>query len=192
MQELVHHSIQMIEKQFVLFNKVQGLYHAKSFQFDGQFDSFLADLLGYFQAKGNTTLESEVLKTINMIATVKRGFNPIKMEKISSGKRELLSGYSFNGMESIHGILLEMFNKEKKKLDEGEILLEDVMVSLFQNNILDDDKIITLNTITKIEVFWNQLTTQNQLVSSINKKLRLTLLPEDVFLLLEKILQRLH
>ena len=188
MQELVHHTIQKIQELLEHFNKVQELYLSKSFDFDGQFEAFLYEFLEYLKTKGNTTYESEVLKVMNMISTVKRGFNPVQMEKITSGKRELLWGFSFNGMESIHGFLMEMYAKEQKKLDEAEELLSGLIVSLYQNGILDDDKVKDLNTIPKIEVFWTSLVNQNTQISGINKKLRLSMISEDIFLLLEKVL----
>ncbi|MCS3868080.1 hypothetical protein J3D55_000996 [Chryseobacterium ginsenosidimutans] len=191
MQELVHHTIQKIQELLEHFNKVQELYLSKSFDFDGQFEAFLHEFLDYLKTKGNTTYESEVLKVMNMISTVKRGFNPVQMEKIASGKRELLWGFSFNGMESIHGFLMEMYAKEQKKLDEAEELLSGLVVSLYQNGILDDKIVQDLNSVPKIEIFWTSLVNQNTQISGINKKLRLTMISEDIFLVLEKVLLKL-
>jgi hypothetical protein len=191
MQELVHHTIQKIEELLEHFNKVQELYLSKSFDFDGQFEVFLNEFLEYLKTKGNTTYESEVLKVMSMISTVKRGFNPVQMERISNGKRELIWGFSFNGMESIHGFLMEMYAKEKKKLDEAEELLSGLMISLYQNSVLDDDKVKDLNSVPKIEVFWSSLINHNTQISGINKKLRLSMISEDIFLLLEKVLLKL-
>ena len=84
MQELIHFTVQKIKELLEHFNEVQALYLSKSFDFDSRFDIFLNEVLEYFRTKGNTSHESEVLKVMNMIATVKRGFNPIKMEKIMS------------------------------------------------------------------------------------------------------------
>jgi len=191
MQELVHHSTQALELHLNKLNKVQTLYLAKSFDFDSGFDDFLQELLEYFRAKGNTTCESEVLKILNMISTIKRGFNPVKMEKIDVGKRNLLYGFSFNGIENTHGIITELLNKELKKLDEAEELISGLILSLYQSGILDDAKIKELNSVSKIEVFWNQLLNQNTTIAGINKKLRLTLLSEDIYLIIEKVLTRI-
>ncbi|CAA7390093.1 hypothetical protein [Chryseobacterium fistulae] len=191
MQELVHHTIQKIEVLLGNFNKVQELYLSKSFDFDAKFETFLHELLEYFREKGNTTHESEVLKIMNMISTVKRGFNPVQMEKIVTGKRELVWGFSFNGMESVHQFLVEMYTKEQKKLDDGEEIISGLMVSLYQNGILDDDKIKQLDSIAKIEIFWTSLVSQNTTIVGINKKLKLTMISEDIFLILEKVLVKL-
>lgn len=191
MQELIHHTTQTLEFHLDQLNKVQEAYLAKSFDFDSRFDAFLHQLLDYFKTKGNTTYESEVLKIMNMIETVKRGFNPVKLESISSGKRNLLYGFSFNGIEMIHGFLTELLAKEQKKLDESEELLSGLMISLYQNNILDDAKIKELNSVIKIGQFWEQLLSQNTSIAGINKKLRLSLLSEDIYLIIEKIITKI-
>lgn len=191
MQELIHFTVQKIKELLEQFNEVQSLYLSKSFDFDTRFDGFLNEVLEYFRTKGNTSYESEVLKIMNMIATVKRGFNPIKMEKIVSGRRELLGGLSFNGMESIYDILMEIYTKENKKLDEAEELISGIIVSLYQNGILDDEKLKDMNSVPKIESFWNSLVVQNAAISGINKKLRLSIIPEDIFIILEKVFLKL-
>ncbi|PXW10714.1 MULTISPECIES: hypothetical protein [Chryseobacterium] len=191
MQELIHFTVQKIKELLEQFNEVQSLYLSKSFDFDTRFDGFLNEVLEYFRTKGNTSYESEVLKIMNMIATVKRGFNPIKMEKIVSGRRELLGGFSFNGMESIYDILMEIYTKENKKLDEAEELISGIIVSLYQNGILDDEKLKDMNSVPKIESFWNSLVVQNAAISGINKKLRLSIIPEDIFIILEKVFLKL-
>jgi len=187
MQELIHFTVQKIKELLEQFNEVQALYLSKSFDFDARFDAFLNEVLEYFRTKGNTSHESEILKIMNMISTVKRGFNPIKMEKITTGRREMLGGFSFNGMESIYAILMEIYSRENKKLEEAEELISGIIVSLYQNGILDDEKLKDMNSVPKIERFWTSLTEQNTAISGINKKLRLTIIPEDIFLILEKI-----
>ena len=191
MQELIHFTVQKIKELLEHFNDVQALYLSKSFDFDARFDVFLNEVLEYFRTKGNTSHESEVLKIMNMISTVKRGFNPIKMEKITTGRRELLGGFSFNGMESMYDILMEIYTKENKKLDDAEELVSGIIVSLYQNGILDDEKLKDMNSIPKIERFWTSLVEQNTAISGINKKLRLTIIPEDIFLILEKVFLKL-
>lgn len=191
MQELIHYTVQKIKELLEHFNEVQALYLSKSFDFDSRFEGFLNEVLDYFRTKGNTSHESEVLKIMNLVSTVKRGFNPIKMEKITTGRRDLLWGFSFNGMEGIYDILMEIYSKESKKLDDAEELVSGIIVSLYQNGILDDEKLKELNSVPRIESFWNSLVTQNTAISGINKKLRLTVIPEDIFLILEKVFLRI-
>lgn len=113
------------------------------------------------------------------------------MEKINTGRRELLWGFSFNGIEDIYDILMEIYAKENKKLEDAEELVSGIIVSLYQNGILDDEKLKELNSVIKIESFWTSLIAKNTAISGVNKKLRLTVIPEDIFLILEKVFLKL-
>jgi hypothetical protein len=48
-----------------------------------------------------------------------------------------------------------------------------------------------MNSIPKIERFWTSLVEQNTTISGINKKLRLTIIPEDIYIILEKVFLKL-
>lgn len=191
MQELVHHTVQQLEGLFAQFNKVQGLYEGRSYDFENQFGVFLRDFLQYVRTKGDHARESEVLRTTNMIATVKKGFDPVKIEKVQTGKREFFWGMAFNGLEGIHGLLTELLQKEKRKIEEGEELLSSLLVSLYQNGIINDDQLKALDSMPKINAFWTQLTMQNGSIMGIGKKLRVQLSNEDICLILERVILRI-
>lgn len=191
MQEFIHHKIEVLEDLIKKFNKVQTLLNEKSFEFEGELNVFLNEMLEYFKSTGDNMHESEILNFIGRLQTVKRGFNPVKMQKIESGRRELFWGFAFSVHESIFNILQQLYDKEDLKLKEGEELISNLFVTLYQNNLLSDEKIKELNSIDKIEQFWKFLLTQNSSISSINKKLRMNLIDEDVFLLIEKVLAKI-
>lgn len=191
MQEFVHHKIEVLEDLIKKFNKVQTLLNEKSFEFDGELNVFLNEMLEYFKSTGDNMHESEILNFIGRLQTVKRGFNPVKMQKIESGRRELFWGFAFSVHESIFNILQQLYDKEDLKLKEGEELISNLFVTLYQNNLLSDEKIKELDSIDKIEQFWKFLLTQNTSISSINKKLRMNLIDEDIFLLIEKVLAKI-
>lgn len=191
MQEFIHHKIEVLEDLIKKFNKVQTLLNDKSFEFDGELNGFLNEMLEFFKSTGDNMHESEILNFIGRLQTVKRGFNPVKMQKIESGRRELFWGFAFSVHESIFNILQQLYDKEDLKLKEGEELISNLLVTLYQNNLLSDEKIKELNSIDKIEQFWKFLLTQNTSISSINKKLRMNFIDEDIFLLIEKVLAKI-
>lgn len=191
MQEFIHHKIEIYESFLKDFNKIQMLLGERSYEFERNLDEFFQVLLSYFQTSGNTTVEAEILKIMNTLTTVKKGFNPVKMEKIDMDRRALYWGFAFSASESIFEILMKLLDKEKLKLEEGEVLVSNLILMLVQNNILDDAKIATLDSIEKVEIFWNEITLKNESIAAINKKLRLSLLAEDIYLLFEKSLEKI-
>lgn len=191
MQEFIHNKVKVSEEFFVEFNQIQKLFAERSFDFERRFMSFINKLADYFQNRGDSNKEAEVLRISNMLHTIKRGFNPTTMEKIVAGKRELWWGFSYSGIESINALLQEMYRKEVSKLEQGEELLTNLILSLYQQGFLTDEKLRELNSIPKIEAAWSSILSQNGSITVINKKLMTNLIPEDIYLLLEKIISKI-
>ena len=191
MQELIHNRVKVIHELFTEFNQVQGLYAEKSFELESRIFAFLNKLTDYFKDKGDQAKESEVLRITNMLHTVKRGFNPANLEKINSSKRELFRGFAYNGIENLHTMLQEMHHMETLKLEEGEEILTNLILNLIQQGFLTDQKLQELDSISKIEAFWNYLLTQNGSITLIHKKLLMKMISEDIYLLLEKIILKI-
>lgn len=191
MKEFIHNKIQIIEELFAEFNKVQKLYSVKSFDFKQEFSVFLHRVAEFFRDRGESNKESEVLRVINLLQTVKRGFNPSKLEKITNNRREQWWGFAFNGIETLESILQEIYKKETIKLDEGEELIFNVLLSLTQNGLLPDEKLNELNSIPKIEQFWEQLLSQNGSMTLVNRRLLAHLIAEDIYLIIEKVINKI-
>lgn len=192
MQEFIHHKVQIYDGFLKDFNKIQVLFSEKSYEFELRFEEFSNQILDYFKASGNTTVEAEILKTINMLSIVKKGFNPISMEKIQTSRRDFYWTFAFSALESLFILLMRLDTTEKAKLEEGEEIISNLIISLVQNGFLPNTKIKELDSIPNIELYWMEIINQNESLSSINKKLRMKLLPEDIFLLFEKNLAKIN
>ena len=191
MQEFIHNKVKVLDELFTEFNQVQRLYAEKSFEFESRFTVFLNKLSDYFKNRGDQAKEAEVLRVTNMLQTVKRGFNPTNQEKVNTGRRELLWGFAYNGIENLNSLMQEIYGKETSKLEEGEELLSNLILNLIQQGFLTDQKLMELDTIPKIEAYWNSLLTQNGSITVIHKKLLMKLISEDIYLLLEKIIAKI-
>lgn len=191
MQEFIHNKVKVLDELFTEFNQVQRLYAEKSFEFESRFTVFLNKLSDYFKTSGDQAKEAEVLRVTNMLHTVKRGFNPTNQEKVNTGRRELLWGFAYNGIENLNSLMQEIYGKETSKLEEGEELLSNLILNLIQQGFLTDQKLMELDTIPKIEAYWNSLLTQNGSITVIHKKLLMKLITEDIYLLLEKIIAKI-
>ncbi|NLY24624.1 MAG: hypothetical protein GX042_06380 [Bacteroidales bacterium] len=192
MQELIHNKVKTIAELIDTFNQAQKRYAERSYQFEEQFALFLNKLSGYFGSRGESARESEVLRIINMLQAVKRGFDPSKMERLRSGKRELLWGYFYVAIENVNVLLQEIYHKETAKLEEGDEILSNLILNLVQQEFLTNDMLRELDSISRIELFWNTLLTRNGTLSVINRKLHLSMITEDIYLLLEKIISRIN
>lgn len=190
MLEFVHHKVKILENFNSSFNNVQHLLSERSYQFEGAFEDFQKALLKYFQNTGDSNKESEILRITNLLLTVKKGFDPIKLERITTGKRDLYWGFAYHATEELHRIISEIFIKEQQKLDEAEEMLSNTILNLYQLKILDDKKLKTLNSTQKIGSFWEGLIKQNDSLALIDKKLKIKLINEDIYLILERIFDK--
>lgn len=191
MQEFIHNKVKVIDGLFTEFNQVQQLYSERSFEFESKMFVFLNKMSEYFRNSGDQAHESEVLRTANMLHSVKKGFNPAKMEKINTARRELFWGFAFNAIENLDTLLQEIYKKEITKLEEGDEILSGLILNLVQQGFLTDQKLKEMDSIAEIEALWNFLLTQNGSISVIHKKLMMKLIPEDVYLLIEKIVSKI-
>lgn len=191
MQEFIHHKIQLFDNFLASYNDVQKLYIQGAYEFDDQFIELLNNCLDFFKSHGTNTQISKILNIISMFETAKRGIHPFKVEKVVTGRRELKMMIGYHGLEELYQLLNMIYDKELHKLEEAEEILSNLLISLHQSGYLDDNKIHDLQTIEKIKAFWQELLNRNGSISSINKKLRLKLIPEDIYLIIEKILIKL-
>lgn len=191
MLEFVHHNVKTLEELLENLNRIQKLYYDRSFDFENELNKFIQEILDYLKTKGDASKVSEILKMRNMISTVKKGFDPIKMEKIKRKKRKTLWGFRFQVLDGIQKILREDYQKEKNKIDEGEEILSNLILTCYQKGILDEVKLSKLNAVPKIELFWRQLIDKNESISGVDKKLRLKLNSQDIYLILERTLAKI-
>ena len=138
MQEFIHNKVKVLDELFTEFNQVQRLYAEKSFEFESRFTVFLNKLSDYFKNRGDQAKESEVLRVTNMLHTVKRGFNPTNQEKVNTGRRELLWGFAYNGIENLNSLMQEIYGKETSKLEEGEELLSNLIKTALKLNLISN------------------------------------------------------
>lgn len=191
MQEFIHHKIQTLDNLLATYLDVQYDFIRSGFEFDDRFTGLLNKCLDFYKSHGSNRQVSEILNIISMFETAKRGIDPFKLEKNSSGRRDLKMMAAYHGLEKLHQLVTADLEKETQKLDEAEEMLSNLLLSLYQSGYLNDNKIRELQSVEKIRAFWQELLNQNGSISLINKKLRLKLIPEDIYMVLEKILAKM-
>ena len=186
MVQFVHHKIQTLDGMLESFNKVQTHLLERTFYFESEMTIFLKSLLTYFSAISDVSKESENLKYLNLLQTAKKGFDPIKLEKISVGRRDFYWGISYHVADEIQKMLVEMLLVEKHKLKEPDDIIANTLLGLVQNKIVGIHDLKILNSVTKIEPFWQKLVQQNPSIALLEMKMKLHITIEDIYLLIEQ------
>jgi hypothetical protein len=191
MKEFIHHKVQLINNLIVSYNDVQMLYVGRAYEFDGRFIQLLGKCKEYFETYGTNIQVAEVLNITGMFETAGKGINPFELKKVSSGRRELKMMVAYHGLEKLLRLLNLFYEKESGKLEEAEEILSNLVLSLYQSGVLDNNKSSELTSVEKIEAFWKELLKLNGSITVIDKKLRLKVIPEDIYLILEKIISKI-
>ncbi len=188
MVEFVHHKIKVAEGFLSKLIKVQSLFIERSFRFETEFNDLLTDLQTYFKSIKDGSKESEVLRLQGLLQVVKKGFDPIKLERLPVSRREFYWGIAFHVVEEVKKMIEDILTKERQKLDEAEDLLSNTFLSLIQNGILNNQELKKLDSVAKIELLWTEIVKQNASIALLDKKMKLQVTSEDMYLLIEKII----
>lgn len=182
----------MIDGLIDSYNHIRQLHVDMAFEFDDQYRNLLKECKTFLKSNGTNTQVGEVLNLEGMFETAKKGINPYELKKVKTGRRSLSMMIANQGLNELFNILKEFYDKEKKKIEEAEELLSNTILGMFQSGSLNDEKIEALDSIPKIEAFWNKVKNRNDSVLLIDKKLRIKIISQDIFLIIEKILNRLR
>ncbi|WP_124641546.1 hypothetical protein [Amniculibacterium aquaticum] len=188
MVEFVHHKIKVAEGFLSKLIKVQSLFIERSFRFETEFNDLLTDLQTYFKSIKDGSKESDVLRLQGLLQVVKKGFDPIKLERLPVSRREFYWGIAFHVVEEVKKMIEDILTKERQKLDEAEDLLSNTFLSLIQNGILNNQELKKLDSVAKIELLWTEIVKQNASIALLDKKMKLQVTREDMYLLIEKII----
>jgi hypothetical protein len=189
-QEFIHNNVQILDNLLASYNEVQQLYIQEVYEFDDKFLKLLNSCLDFFKSKGTNTQVSKILNILRMFETAKKGIHPFKLERVNIGRRDLKNIAGYYGLNELYQLTNSVYEKELLKLQEAEEILATLLLSLNQSGILNEEKICDLQSIVDIKKFWQDLLNRNGSISNINKKLRLTIIPEDIYIIIEKIIAK--
>lgn len=192
MKQFIHHKIQKIDLLIEVYNKVRQLYVDRAFEFDNDYRQLLEDCKEFLKIFGTNSQVAEVLNLQSYFETSKKGINPYELIKTNTGRRNLVMMTANQGMNDLLNILNNYYDKEIAKIEEAEDILSNTLLGLIQSGGLSDTKIGELNSIQKIEVFWIELKSLNDSINLIDKKLKIKIISEDIYLIIEKILNKMQ
>lgn len=191
MKPFIHHKVQAIDVLIAQHNQVRQLYIDRAFEFESNYRELLNECKIFLKSNGTNTQVGEVLNLEGMYETANKGIDPMEMKKVNTGRRSLKMMIANHGLNELLNLLKTSYNKEQSKIEEAEELLSNTLLGLVQSGALNDNKINDLDSILKIELFWNNLTALNESILLIDKKLKLKIIAEDIYLIIEKNLNRM-
>lgn len=186
MRPFIHHKVQALDELIGFHNQVRQLYIDRAFEFENNYKELLNACKTYLKSNGTNTQVGEILNLEGMYETANKGIDPIELKKVNTGRRSLKMMIANHGLNELLGLLKSSYDKEIDKIEKADELLSNTLLGLVQSGALNDNKINDLDSIPKIEIFWNDLKNLNESILLIDKKLKLKIIAEDIYLIIEK------
>jgi len=191
MNTLVHYKKQLLEDLIQKHSVLNDLYIQRSFSLDYQLINLLEDAKKFFEQLGTTTKASEVSALHVYIQTACMGINPQTLEKLKLNKRNNIWISTFHVLSQLGILLRDALNETDIQLKEASELIEQLILSAIQSHLLDNPSIIEMKDPNQIKQLWQQLI-QNEQIMLIERKLKLTITQEDIFILLDKTFNKIN
>lgn len=190
MKVLVHFRQQQLEGFVEQLIELNELYINKSYQLNNQLIDLIKNIEAFFKQIGDSTNESKIAQLTLYFHTALDGIDPIQLVKLKIGKRNLINTAAFHCLNELHNLIQTELEKVNQVLKEGEEPIAQVILTAMQNNLIDENNLEESNNLETEKQVWTNLLS-NQQIKMLNKKLRLTILSQDIYLLINKIFHQL-
>ncbi|WP_156772358.1 hypothetical protein [Urechidicola croceus] len=186
----MHYKKQKVEFFLEELNELHEKYISRTFDFDKNFISHLKECQDFFHEIGDSNMSSKLSQLRTYFETSLKGINPQNLEKIRTGKRENIWISAFHCLSNHGNQLQESLNNLEFILNEANETLSQLVITAFQSKLINDKDLKTIKNLNDIENKWNQLC-QNEQIKLIEKKLKLTIHQQDIYILLDKIFNKI-
>ena len=190
MQSFLHLQKQQLEQLFEQINTVNELYIKRSFSLDQQLIDLIRKAQEYFRQNGRSNKAAEMGKLHIYVETALKGIDPVRLEKIKTGRRENIWISSFHCICGMQDVLGESFEEIQVKLNQAKETLGQVILSALQTQLIDMNTLRAIQNLDEVKTFWKNLL-QSEQIALIDKQLRLKIHEQDVIILLDKIIEQL-
>ncbi|NRB47224.1 MAG: hypothetical protein HRU41_06085 [Saprospiraceae bacterium] len=186
MQPFYHHLVQQTEKFIQQFSQLNGYYLSKSLEIDDQLPTYLSEIEQYFTSIRATKAQLAVASLSSYLETAKRGFNPVTLEKVRTGRRENYWISIFSILQKLQALLIENLEDNQQKLRVSNELLQQLILSALQEGLISEEQFLRASTLDGASSLWDSL---NQHVSLRNfaRKIKATIHPKDIHLLISDV-----
>ena len=191
MKTLVHYKEQFLKDLIQKLSILNNLYIQRSYALETQLIKLLQDSEKFFEQLGATTKASEVSALHVYIQTSIKGINPQTLEKLKLNKRNNIWISTFHVLSELGILLRDSLYETETQIQEASALIEQLVLSAIQSHLIDDNTLLKMKDLNQIKLLWEQLI-QNEQILLIERKLKLSVTQEDIFILLDKTFNKMN
>mgnify|MGYP001287950390 CR=1 FL=1 len=181
------------EKVTGLLKKVSSLYESynnREYDFEENLLKLLDDVKTYYENENRyaAITMTQSLKS-DMLSTLK-GIDPVKFEKITTGRRNLQLTTGFRVLKETDNHLRIELDNINAKLEEAEQIIGQVILTALQAGIISFEELKADITHTEIETMWKKISNDINLLL-VQKKILLLVSYFDIIIKTEAVIIKL-
>ena len=166
-------------------------YNQNTFGLEADLSRLLEETQAFFKQIGQSQQQSMVSKLSIYLQTALSGINPQTLEVVKKYRRLMIKTAVYHCLSSLSSLLEQELGEINALLSQSKKVIEQVMISAIQSHIITHEQIQKVESIQEVEKLWIYFKSKIEQVNTIHKKLLLDLLNQDIYLLLDEIIDSL-
>lgn len=186
MQRFHHQIRQDLAALLAALNTVTEKYSRKDYDTDTALRTLLDRVNADYKDKGLPDRESQLQLLRAEWSAAEKGLDPCTLEKVTVRRGEMKQSAMLKVLRGLETVLREDYTASRSKLEEAAAMIGQIIVAGFQEGIIDDRLLLSVNTEAEYLQLWKTLGSDRNIALGQKRVLTMVSLP-DVFLLLEEV-----
>ncbi|WP_341839610.1 hypothetical protein [Chitinophaga caseinilytica] len=186
MQRFHHQIRQDLAALLAALNTVTEKYSRKDYDTDTALRALLDRVNADYKDKGLPDRESQLQLLRAEWSAAEKGLDPCTLEKVTVRRGEMKQSAMLKVLRGLETVLREDYTASRSKLEEAAAMIGQIIVAGFQEGIIDDRLLLSVNTEAEYLQLWKTLGSDRNIALGQKRVLTMVSLP-DVFLLLEEV-----
>jgi hypothetical protein len=191
MRNFLHGRIQRFEQLLEAGNRLLHHYNDADPALSAGLLLFLPQAAGSYRSIGRQDIEGRILALQAEFITARRGIDPATLQRAVGRRRELENTTAFKVLQVIGEQLRNDLQQDEKYLQEGRVLLSQLMLVALQRRLLSVPVQAKRHYLqAEVDVFWHTMLADAE-IGLAAQRVALMLNQHDIALLLQEMCNRL-
>ncbi len=189
MRKVIAGFIKAGEKLLSQFSALVNLYENNDFTFVDSYLSWLKECENLLE-EYNQPEQSKIASIRSVVLAAKRGIHNQNIQIKNNSKKNIASLISILSFRESQDCLYGVLMKEVEKIRNAKIVINQIVLVAFQNNLIGPELLLNLNRQENLIAIWNILNSNNEIKKGLNQVL-LTVSYIDALKLLDETITEL-
>ncbi len=167
-------------------NSVTEKYSRKDYDTDAALRTLLDRVNADYKDRGLPDRESQLQLLRAEWSAAEKGIDPCTLEKVTVRRGEMKASAMLKVLRGLETVLREDYTASRAKLEEAAAMIGQIIVAGYQEGIIDDKLLLSVNTEAEYLKLWKTLGHDHNIALGQKRVLTMVSMP-DIFLLLEEV-----